>query len=296
MKTPGFWTSSQEETFTDVFKIFGHKRTTTELQHGWFFGGEILKKSDGTGWVGQNIEELKKLEKYLGINTDSTVTAANTSDFSNLSSSTKWNTYQIVGKDGEAKYAAFSPVWYTVSSYQVIHAFSLANKLILIILLSSIFTVTMSFSSFAYALEDFFRPLKIFKLPTEVMALAVAISIRFVPSLIIEAFRIIRAQASRGIDYKNGKFRDKASALLSFFVPLFVISFIKAGELSEAMTARGYNHNHPINSFRLHIVRVHELLILFASMFFISMLYYLYFNSYYLGFFVTFERLSIMAK
>ncbi|WP_246307746.1 energy-coupling factor transporter transmembrane component T [Candidatus Mycoplasma haematohominis] len=304
MKTPGFWLGTFGDKFHDVLGIASTSANHDEkLKHGWFIGGEILKSKDGNLWVGDD-DSVKCVEKYLGFASEcksnhshgSSGSSADDSLFQNLTSSSKWNIFRISDGSGKEKYAAFAPAWYTISSYQIVHAFSLSNKLILIILLSSIFTITMSFSSFAYALEDFFRPLKVFKLPTKVMALAVAISIRFVPSLIMEALRIIKAQASRGIDYQNGKLRDKASALLSLFVPLFVISFIKAGELSEAMTARGYNHNHPRNSFRLHIVRMWELMVLFASMFFISILYYFYFHSYYLGLFMTPEQLVMIAR
>lgn len=147
-----------------------------------------------------------------------------------------------------------------------------------------------------YALEDLFKPLKFLKLPNKIMALALAIAIRFVPSLITESFRITRAQASRGIDYKNGKFKDKALALLSLFVPLFVISFIKAGELSEAMIARGYNHYHPRTDFKIYSIRAWELMVLFGSMMFITCLYYFLANSFYMGIFMNFETLIIVAR
>jgi energy-coupling factor transport system permease protein len=71
--------------------------------------------------------------------------------------------------------------------------------------------------------------------------MTISIAIRFVPSLLQEAQRILNAQASRGVDFHNGKFNEKVKALISLVVPMFAIAFYKADDLASAMEARSYN-------------------------------------------------------
>ena len=68
----------------------------------------------------------------------------------------------------------------------------------------------------------------------------ISIALRFIPTLIDETNRIMKAQASRGVDLKEGTFKEKIMAILSLIVPLFVSSFQRAEELADAMEARGY--------------------------------------------------------
>ena len=68
----------------------------------------------------------------------------------------------------------------------------------------------------------------------------ISIALRFIPTLIEEAQRIMKAQSSRGVDFDEGSFREKVTGILSLIVPLFVSSFQRAEDLAEAMEARGY--------------------------------------------------------
>ena len=68
----------------------------------------------------------------------------------------------------------------------------------------------------------------------------ISIALRFIPTLIEETERIMKAQASRGVDLKEGTLKEKIMAVLSLIVPLFVSSFQRAEELADAMEARGY--------------------------------------------------------
>ncbi|SYV91053.1 Energy-coupling factor transporter transmembrane protein EcfT, partial [Mesomycoplasma hyorhinis] len=69
----------------------------------------------------------------------------------------------------------------------------------------------------------------------------VSIAIRFIPTLLLEASRIMKAQSSRGVDFKNGKKKDKAKSMITLIIPLFVLSFSRAEDLSNAMEVRGYD-------------------------------------------------------
>lgn len=90
------------------------------------------------------------------------------------------------------------------------------------------------------AIEDLMLPFKLLFIPTQIIAMIISIALRFIPTLLDESQRIMKAQSSRGIDFKNGKLKDKAIAFSTLIIPLFVSSFAKADDLSDAMQTRGY--------------------------------------------------------
>ena len=69
----------------------------------------------------------------------------------------------------------------------------------------------------------------------------IAIALRFIPTLINEANKILKAQASRGVDFTEGSMGARIRQIVSLIVPMFVISYKRAIDLSDAMDARGYN-------------------------------------------------------
>ncbi|HQB32500.1 MAG TPA: energy-coupling factor transporter transmembrane component T, partial [Erysipelotrichaceae bacterium] len=89
-------------------------------------------------------------------------------------------------------------------------------------------------------LEDLLSPLAKLNVPTHDIAMMISLALRFIPTLLEEAQRILKAQASRGVDMESGSFKEKIQAILSLIVPLFVSSFQKADDLADAMEARGY--------------------------------------------------------
>ena len=89
-------------------------------------------------------------------------------------------------------------------------------------------------------LESLLKPLRFFKLNPSIFTMMIAIALRFIPTLINEANKILKAQASRGVDFKEGKLKDKIGQIISLIVPMFVIAYRRAIDLSDAMEARGY--------------------------------------------------------
>ena len=85
--------------------------------------------------------------------------------------------------------------------------------------------------------------------------MTIAIAIRFVPSLLDESQKIMKAQASRGVDFNNGNLKDKAKSLVSLVVPMFSIAFKKADDLASAMEARNYNPRYVRTRYRNYSVR-----------------------------------------
>lgn len=144
----------------------------------------------------------------------------------------------------------YNSYWYSLSSFAITLMLSVSLKIFLMILIVTILTSTTSAVELTYALEDILNPLRIFRLPVTVWSTTIALGIRFIPSLLDESERIMKAQASRGLDFKNGNLKDKLLSLTSFIVPLFSIAFKKADELANAMEARGYNPRYTRTRYR----------------------------------------------
>ena len=113
-------------------------------------------------------------------------------------------------------------------------------RLILMIMVTTILTASTKPLDLTLGIEDLLKPFKRFGFPAHEIAMMISIALRFIPTLIEETNRIMKAQASRGVDLKEGSLKEKLMAVLSLIVPLFVSSFQRAEELADAMEARGY--------------------------------------------------------
>ena len=91
-----------------------------------------------------------------------------------------------------------------------------------------------------FAIEALLRPLKVVKVPEDVMAMMLSLTLRYIPTLLGETEKIMKAQASRGVDFKESKFKEKVVQIISLLIPVFVISFKRAEDLGNAMEVRGY--------------------------------------------------------
>lgn len=125
-----------------------------------------------------------------------------------------------------------------------------ALRLVYIVLYTSILTLTTPPTEITYGLEKFFSPLRLIGIPVNKMALSISLALRFIPTIIDQGNKIIKSQASRGIDYYNSNFRGKILAIKSLIIPIFVLSIKKADDLSDAMEVRLYNINDKRNNFR----------------------------------------------
>jgi energy-coupling factor transport system permease protein len=113
-------------------------------------------------------------------------------------------------------------------------------RLLLMIMVTTVLTATTKPLDLTLGIEDLLKPFKRFKVPAHEIAMMISIALRFIPTLIEETDRIMKAQASRGVDLAEGKLKEKIVAILSLIVPLFVSSFQRAEDLADAMEARGY--------------------------------------------------------
>jgi energy-coupling factor transport system permease protein len=113
-------------------------------------------------------------------------------------------------------------------------------RLIMLIIGASMLTYTTSPLEITDGMESIMKPLKKVHVPVHEIAMMMSIALRFIPTLIDETDKIMKAQKSRGADIDSGKFRDRIKAVIPVLVPLFINSFKRADELAIAMESRCY--------------------------------------------------------
>ncbi|MFU8785780.1 MAG: energy-coupling factor transporter transmembrane component T family protein, partial [Candidatus Izemoplasmataceae bacterium] len=129
---------------------------------------------------------------------------------------------------------------FTVYEQGLETAFFIMMRLIIIVTLSTILTLTTKPTDLNLGLEAVLKPLKYVRVNTEEMAMIIALSLRYIPTLLDEANKIMLAQASRGVDFTEGKLKDKVMQIISLLIPMFIISFKRSDELADAMEARSF--------------------------------------------------------
>ena len=143
----------------------------------------------------------------------------------------------LVVKSGDPLFTVFGFTIYTNAIMQTLY---IAIRLIYMILITTLLTATTKPMDMTTGLEDLMVPLKKLHVPAHEIAMIISIALRFIPTLIEETQRIIKAQSSRGVDLQEGKLMEKIMAVLSLIVPLFVSAYQRAEDLANAMEARGY--------------------------------------------------------
>ena len=109
-----------------------------------------------------------------------------------------------------------------------------------VIIMTSLLTFTTMTTDLNYGIESLLKPLKVIKVPVDVIAMMLSLTLRYIPTLLGETEKIMKAQASRGVDFKESKLKDKVVQIISLLIPVFVISFKRAEDLGNAMEVRGY--------------------------------------------------------
>lgn len=114
-------------------------------------------------------------------------------------------------------------------------------RLILLVIASSLLTYTTAPIPLTDGLESLLKPLAKLRFPAHEMSMMMTIALRFIPTLLEETDKIMKAQASRGADFETGNILRRARAMLPILIPLFVSAFRRAGDLATAMEARCYH-------------------------------------------------------
>jgi len=113
-------------------------------------------------------------------------------------------------------------------------------RFLVLVFMTSILTLTTSPISITDGVETLLNPLKRLKVPVHELALMMSISLRFIPTLMDETDKIMKAQMARGSDLSAGPLIDRIRAIVPLLVPLFVSAFKRAEDLATAMEVRGY--------------------------------------------------------
>lgn len=128
----------------------------------------------------------------------------------------------------------------SISIEGVERAFFMALRLILLIVGTSLLTLTTSPIELTDGIEYLLNPFKKIGLPAHELAMMMTIALRFIPTLLEETDKIMKAQMARGADFESGNLMSRAKALIPLLVPLFISAFRRADELAMAMEARCY--------------------------------------------------------
>ena len=123
-----------------------------------------------------------------------------------------------------------------------------------LVLGTSLLTLTTSPVALADGIELLLSPFKRFHFPAHELAMMMTIALRFIPTLLEEADKIMKAQMARGADFESGNLMARAKAMIPLLVPLFVSAFRRAGDLAMAMEARCYHGGE--NRTRLRVLRI----------------------------------------
>lgn len=120
-------------------------------------------------------------------------------------------------------------------------AAAMAIRLIYLIIGSSVMTLTTTPNNLTDGLEKALSPLRKIKVPVHEIAMIMSIALRFIPILLEETDKIMKAQTARGADFESGGLIQKAKSMVPLLVPLFISAFRRANDLAMAMEARGYH-------------------------------------------------------
>ncbi len=146
-------------------------------------------------------------------------------------------TFNLFLTPGEALFT----VWkLTVTVEGLRTAVNMAVRLSLLIIGSSLMTLTTTPNNLTDGMESMMKPLKAFRVPVHEVAMIMSIALRFIPILLEETDKIMKAQIARGADFETGNIVKRAKALVPILVPLFISAFRRANDLAMAMEARCY--------------------------------------------------------
>lgn len=146
--------------------------------------------------------------------------------------------------------------WWIIRIYEegLLQAVNIAMRLILLIFSTTVLTLTTSPMEITDGLERLLSPLKVIKFPAHELALMMSIALRFIPTLMEETDRIMKAQTARGASFDTGGLLKRAKGMIPVLVPLFVSAFKRAEDLSLAMESRCYNGGK--NRTRMKVLKI----------------------------------------
>jgi len=134
--------------------------------------------------------------------------------------------------------AAVGP--FTITDVGIQKGLIIGTRIFLLVIITSMLTLTTSPLELTDGLESLLKPFKKIGVPSHELAMMMTIALRFIPTLLEETERIMKAQMARGMDFRAGSLMKRVKNVVPLMVPLFVSAFRRADELALAMEARCY--------------------------------------------------------
>ena len=147
-------------------------------------------------------------------------------------------------------------------------------RFLVLVFITSVLTLTTSPISITDGIETLLNPLKKVKVPVHELALMMSIALRFIPTLMDETDKIMKAQMARGSDLSAGPIMDRMKAIVPLLVPLFVSAFKRAEDLATAMEVRGYKGGEGRTRYRQLKWGISDTLILLVLVILAAVLFY----------------------
>jgi len=152
-----------------------------------------------------------------------------------------------------------------------------AGRMVLFIVFTAILTFTTRQSQLIQALEWLLKPFRRFGVSPEKWSLMMNLALRFIPTIVEEAKLILKAQASRGVDFAERSWREKASALITLLIPVTANTFRRAQELTDSMEARGFVPGMPRTHFHELVWNGRDTVFLLGCVLFMALMFMLRF-------------------
>lgn len=146
----------------------------------------------------------------------------------------------------------------------IIVAITMVLRLFLLVTITSVLTLTTSPIMLTDGIESLLKPLKVIKVPAHEIAMMMTIALRFIPTLMEETDKIIKAQSARGADFTTGSLMSRAKAMIPILIPLFISSFRRADELATAMECRCYKGGEGRTKLKVLKLATRDFVALFA--------------------------------
>ena len=147
--------------------------------------------------------------------------------------------FNLLLTPGDTVYWQYGP--FKLTDTGIVNAVTMMIRLIYLIVGTSLMTLTTTPNQLTDGLETSLAPLNKLHVPVHAIAMMMSIALRFIPILIEETDKSMKAQMARGADFENGNIIKRAKAMVPILVPLFVSAFRRANELAMAMEARCYH-------------------------------------------------------
>lgn len=145
-------------------------------------------------------------------------------------------------------------------------------KVVVLINYSTILTLTTSPSEITYGLDRFLSPLNYLKVPVNKLSLSITLALRFLPTIFDEATKIMKSQASRGVDYYHSNLKGKIRVLITLIIPMFNLSLKKADLLADAMEVRLFSFDRRRTNYRMNKWKYTDSIIVFGHLVFMFLI------------------------